>query len=360
MCDSVAEVEKNRKKAAEFLEEIEQGFGFEDVFRAVSRPFAFPISLLLGGSIYGVVSIGQNAIGFGDLYLAASALICFVIGNAFLFSVLSNTIENILHGKRDANFFPGFEDFSLLDNVVRPFFLSVAAFSVSFGPLFVLLIASIFYFSNKSAPEEFQNVRQARSEIANVAASKQFDENGLPNLEQPPNTTREEEQIRKVQELINKSRQSQLESVVGKSPEASAAERQELIRKFIKSSVPIIVFAGLFFLWGLFYFPAACLVAGYTQSFASTINPFVGLDTLRRLGFDYFKVLAVGAIFAITSTIVGGILVMLLSSFAMPMVGNLPATFMTSLLMFYFWTAFSFLLGFLLFKNADRLDLAHS
>jgi hypothetical protein len=263
-----------------------------------------------------------------------------------------------LIGKCNANFFPGFEDFSLLDNVLRPFFLSLGAFFVSFGPLIVLVVASVFYLISKTAPEELQVPLQAKAEIANTSATSEFDENGLPNLEQPSNSTREEEQIRKVQELINKSRQSQLESVVGKSPEASAAERQELIRKFVKSSVAILIFAGLFFLWGLFYFPAACLVAGYTQSFGATINPFVGLDTIRCLGFNYFKVLVAVIFCVIVTAIVGGILAVVLKAFEMPMVGNLPATFLTSFLKFYFWTAFSFLLGLLLYKNADRLDLA--
>ena len=35
-------------------------------------------------------------------------------------------------------------------------------------------------------------------------------------------------------------------------------------------------------LWAFFYFPAACAVAGYTRNFGSTLNPRVGIDTIKR------------------------------------------------------------------------------
>jgi hypothetical protein len=42
-------------------------------------------------------------------------------------------------------------------------------------------------------------------------------------------------------------------------------------------------------LWAALYYPMALLVAGYTNSFTSTINPIVGLATVGRLGLDYVK-----------------------------------------------------------------------
>jgi hypothetical protein len=50
---------------------------------------------------------------------------------------------------------------------------------------------------------------------------------------------------------------------------------------------------------------------------------------------------------------------MALSAFDMPGVGNLPAKFIGSLFGFYFSVVFSCVLGFAIFKNAHKLDLAH-
>ncbi|MBK6590771.1 MAG: hypothetical protein IPG22_21065 [Acidobacteria bacterium] len=110
-------------------------------------------------------------------------------------------------------------------------------------------------------------------------------------------------------------------------------------------------------LWGLFYFPAASAVAGYTRSFGATLNPAVGLDTIRRLGFDYVKILAFGLLLAIASGMVGGVIGAILSPFDLPRVGNLPATAIGSLFGFYFSVVFSCVIGFALYKNAERLKL---
>jgi hypothetical protein len=42
-------------------------------------------------------------------------------------------------------------------------------------------------------------------------------------------------------------------------------------------------------LWALFYYPMALLVAGYTQSFLDTLNPLLGLTTMKRMGSVYVK-----------------------------------------------------------------------
>ena len=89
----------------------------------------------------------------------------------------------------------------------------------------------------------------------------------------------------------------------------------------------------------------------------ATINPMVGLDTIKRLGFDYVKILLMGFCILIASGVIGGFLSVLFSPLDLPKMGNLPAKAIGSLFTFYFSVVFSCVLGFALFKAADRLKL---
>ena len=111
-------------------------------------------------------------------------------------------------------------------------------------------------------------------------------------------------------------------------------------------------------LWGVFYFPAALAVAGYTRSFAATLNPLVGLDTIRHLGLDYVKILLMGLALGVASGFVSGVLAVVFVAFDMPGVGNIPAKAVGSLFGFYLSVVFSCVIAFALYKAADRLKLA--
>ena len=118
-----------------------------------------------------------------------------------------------------------------------------------------------------------------------------------------------------------------------------------------------LLLAGIFMLWGLIYFPAACIVAGYTTSIRATINPLVGLDTMWNLGLDYVRLL----LMAFALVVVGGfaalIVAVILSPFSLPMLGNIPAKFVTSFVGFYLWAVFACAIGYLLFKSRSKLKL---
>ena len=157
--------------------------------------------------------------------------------------------------------------------------------------------------------------------------------------------------------MIQDQRKAQLESVLGKTPETKAKEQSEFLKQVIGYGALFLVIGGLCLLWGLFYFPAACAVAGYTQSFGATLNPTVGLDTIRRLGVDYFKILLMALAIAVMSGFISGVIGAALSAFDMPGVGNVPARAIGSLFTFYFSVVFSCVIGFALYKGADRLKL---
>ena len=122
-------------------------------------------------------------------------------------------------------------------------------------------------------------------------------------------------------------------------------------------AAPLAVIGALAFLWGLFYLPAACAVAGYSRSFMATINPMVGLDTIRRLGLDYMKILSMGLLLLIAWGITGIAVGLLFMPLTLAGIGNLPATAVGSFFTFYFSVVFSCILGYALFKSAERLKL---
>jgi hypothetical protein len=157
--------------------------------------------------------------------------------------------------------------------------------------------------------------------------------------------------------MIAENKKQELESVLGKSPETRERESAAMIAGIPKLAAPIFVIGVLALIWGLFYFPAACIVAGYTKSFAAVLNPLVGLDTIRRMGLDYLKIFLMELLLLAVFIAVGAAVSIVFSAFDMPGVGNLPANAIQSIFWFYLVIVFACLLGFAMFKASDRLRL---
>lgn len=392
LCRSLAQVEKKRVESDIRHHAYTTGFGFGDLIDSFFYPFRFTTSLVFGAVMFALFSLGQSATALGNIFLFAAALICYVLANMLTFGVLANVVENFSQGKITENFMPSFEDFSLWDDVVHPFFLSIGVYLTSFGPLILLVAATVFFLMNSVANEmnglQTDAARVARPDVPLIAnAAKQservreilqkdaeeqkrrveeveagavpqndgFERSGVAAADDYNRDT--EAMVAEANELINQHKKAQLESVTGKSPDTIAKEREAMISKVLGYGAGFLVLGGVCLLWGLFYFPAACAVAGYTRSFAATLNPLVGLDTIRRLGLDYVKVLFMSLLIAIASSVVVGMISAALSAFNMPGVGNLPAIFVGSLFTFYFSVVFSCVLGFAIYKASDRLKL---
>jgi hypothetical protein len=122
--------------------------------------------------------------------------------------------------------------------------------------------------------------------------------------------------------------------------------------------VAIVLLLLLFIGWGVFYYPMALTVAGYTQSFGSVINPLVGLDTIRRMGTTYFKAFAMVIVVQIMAFVVGVIIAVITSPLTLPFMGNLVGNFINATFTFYFNLVVACVLGLSLFKCADRLGIA--
>ncbi|HVE59704.1 MAG TPA: hypothetical protein VNB22_23030 [Pyrinomonadaceae bacterium] len=374
MCKSVKEVQEKTQAAVQYSSDISKGFGAEDFFKAFAYPFKFKTSLFFGAVMFMFFSLGQGAVWMGNIFLIGAGLMCWMLTNMLTFGVLANTVENFAQGKVGGNFMPSFDDFSLWDDVVHPFFLSVGVYLVSFGLVIAIIIGTIIWglnqvsknISQSYAPADntkiltdkdspFTNNPDFRKQNEMYGDGEMPDENGIIKSQTNPDDT--EENVRRTNDLINQQRKKQLESGLGKSPETVRQEQQQMIESFLKMGLPILILIFIGFLWGIFYFPAACCVAGYTRSFAATLNPTVGLETIKLLGWDYVKIWFMGFTILISFFIVGMILGVIFMAFDMPAVGNIPAKAIGAMFGFYFSIVFSVILGFALYKNADKLNL---
>jgi len=381
MCKAKTELEDRRRKEEFRAASITSGFGFGDFGEAIAYPFKFKVSLFFGSLMFMFFSIGRGASSFGGIYMIVASIFAYMLSNMLAFGVLANTIESFAHGKIGGNFMPSFEDFELWDDVIHPFFLSIGVYISAFGPfLAVFLLGSYLVLNSVSSEMDtvksnleqtpgtpYYNVRDTLDQSKDVNSVLKNSErinqehlnsqDDIENGKQPAAIDQEEENFRRVNNMIAESKKKELESVVGKSPETRERESAAFVAGLLKLAAPIMVIGLITFLWGLFFFPAACMVAGYTRSFVATINPLVGLDTIKRMGSDYVKILfmmlLLGIAFVIVSVIIGAVF----AAFNLPGVGNLPANALSSIVWFYLAIVFSCILGFAVFKASDRLHL---
>ena len=384
MCKNLEALQQAREQEARYEFAVSEGFGIADFGRALAYPFKFKASLIIGAIMFALFSYGQSASAMGGFMLMAASIFCMMGANMLTFGILSNTVDNFSQGKIGHNFMPNFDGFSLWEDVVHPFFMSIAVYLVSFGACAALIIGLIWYSVNtitSAAPvleqKSINTVMPGSQGDLNSAKQipqidrlrTQIDQNNrwadgemptdeeIINGQSPAGFPDTEETVMQAEELIQKQRKAQAESVVGKAPEEERAMYGQMVSGFVAKAGIFMVLIALAFIWGIFYFPAACAVAGYTQSFMATINPSVGLDTIRRLGVSYVKILLMGLTIVVMSVIISTFLHLLFLPFEIPKMGNLPANIIGSFISFYFAIVFSCVIGFALFKNSDKLKL---
>lgn len=311
------------------------GFGIEDFVRAIRYPFQHKFALVSGALIYGLFLFG----GF------RGSLLAWMI----LFGCMSHTINQVAWGRLNRSFMPDFSSFSWWDDVILPIFLGLGIFIVSWGPLIVLILALMFGALSGAGlePGSFTGGDE-------VAVSTGPDIDVLTDPEADP--ARLAEENRKLEEL-------RPGGVVARETEEARAEASDPagmfrdLMPFLGAGATVALLFLLCFGWGLFYHPMAFAVAGYTQSVGSVLNPLVGLDTIRRMRSTYFKAFAMVIVVQIVSFVVGTIISIATSPFALPFMGNLLGNFINATFTFYYSLVIACILGLALFKCADRLGI---
>ena len=314
------------------------GFGIEDFVRAIRYPLQHKTALFSGALIYGILLLA----GF------RGSLVAWMI----MFGCISHVISQVAWGRLNRSFMPDFSAFSLWDDLIVPCFLGVGIMIVSFGPMIALVLALMFGVLSGT-----------RAEPSSLAGGNHVAESTGPSSDDLDVLMDPNADPAKLEAANNKLNQTRPGSQIAHEAQRSQDEEGDPAGMF-KMLIPYLgtgVFIGLLFLvligWGLFYYPMALTVAGYTQSFASVINPLVGLDTIRRMGATYFKAFAMVVVVLVVSSVVGVVVSLITAPFNLPFMGNLPAHFINGTFTFYFNLVIACILGLSLFKCADRLGI---
>jgi hypothetical protein len=167
-----------------------------------------------------------------------------------------------------------------------------------------------------------------------------------------PNATGEEAQA--ALDAFNKQRAEALPGADASNSDASAMRG---VAARAAGSVLLALLLLVSLAWAFFYYPMALLVAGFTEDFRSVVNPLVGLDTIRRMGWNYAKAFLMYASVQAVSLVFGLVSMLALSAFDMPLVGNIPARFVEGGFHFYASLVIAATLGLALYKSSDKLGI---
>jgi hypothetical protein len=316
-----------------------EGFGVEDFVTALTYPFKHLASLLGGALLYGLLLLaGMRA------QLLASALV---------FGCISLVIRRVAYGNLKRDFLPDFSEFSFWDDVIVPCSLGVGVTLVTLGPTLLLVFMLVFGWLSGPGPQP------SAADHTALAAAEGRESEGVQTVTpedvdvilEGGTAEQEAEAERKLRSLGPDVRQME---------GAQAGEEHAAVYacRLLLAHPGLVLLLGLLALgWAVFYHPMALLVAGWTESLKSVLNPLVGLDTIRHMGATYLKAflmyLAVQLMSLVLSVVVG----LLTAPFDLPFFGNLPATLLGGVVTFYTSLVIACLLGLALFKSADRLGI---
>ncbi|HVI70997.1 MAG TPA: hypothetical protein VM656_05880, partial [Pyrinomonadaceae bacterium] len=310
-----------------------------DFGRAILYPFQHKAALIGGALIYGFLLLA----GFRGAALAG----------VLMFGCVSHVINQIAWGRLKRSFMPDFSSFSIWDDLIVPVFLGLGVTIVTWGPLIVLVVALMF--GVISARVAGGSQFGGGDHVAESTGPSSEDLSVITDPDADP--TKLAEANKNLQEVRPGATIAQ-EAENAKTESTNPAGALRDLLPYLGAGVSIVVLLLLFVGWGLFYYPMALTVAGYTQSFSSVINPLVGLDTIRRMGITYFKAFAMVIVVQIVAFAVGVVIAVITAPLALPFMGNIVANFISATFSFYFNLVVACILGLSLFKSADRLGIS--
>ena len=336
LCKSYQEV-KTRAENREFQA---SGFGMSDFGRAITYPFQHKVALAFGALLYALLLLlGWRA-----------GMIAYVI----MFGCMSHVISQVAWGRLNRNFMPDFSEFSVVDDLVQPICLGLGITVVTWGPTIVLLLALLF--GVMQAVPDSSSLTPTGTEASQVS-----DE---PTMEDLAVLTDPNADPKALEEANRKLNQTRPGAQISREAERSQKEMNDpaaglsLLLPYLGAGMTVMLLLIVCLVWAIFYYPMALAVAGYTQSFASVINPVVGLDTIKRMGPTYFKAFGMVLMVQIVGLGVGMVVALITSPLTLPFIGNLPATFINGTVTFYFNLVVACVLGLSLYKCADRLGIS--
>lgn len=268
LCGDLCKVyaaEKNKVQREQFQE---SGFGFTDFSRALRYPLQHKVALCFGAGLYGLMLLA----GFRGR----------IVASVMMFGCISHVISNVAWGRLHKSFMPDFSEFSVWDDVAVPIALGLGITIVTWGPATVLILALVFGVVSSGSSSE--------SPLKPAAAnSEQLNEGDLDNLLDPNADHAKQVEASKKLNQLRPGHEIGREAERSKEQLNDPTAELKMLFGYLRAPILLVLLLLLAIGWGIFYYPMALAVAGYTQTFGSVINPLVGLDTIKRMGTTYFK-----------------------------------------------------------------------
>ncbi|HSK70106.1 MAG TPA: B-box zinc finger protein [Pyrinomonadaceae bacterium] len=330
----------------------------KDFLNALKFPFSFSLNLIVGAVLFTALMFGLIVAGLGG-----NSMIWAAVGFAFLvimlkISVFSKTLENLSQSKIGVGFMPRLNRFTFWEDFIHPFATGLGVYLVSFG-MFTAFLIGAFVFAWFQFSDGFEKIETEMRGTHNQITTKinSIEPKTPQNIHTPENVQFASQQ-RDLEEKIEQSRQNQIASVFGDNYLGDNRELEKFALTIMRLSVILLMPLCFAFILGILYFPAACSIAGATRSFKKTINPLNGLKMIKKLGFDYIKILSLCVVFVGVS--LGSTLGLYLtfSYFEFPLLGILSALLIGGIFIFYFWVVFSFISGIAVNKYREKLGLS--
>lgn len=326
MCREYAVVQAKVQRAAQRT----AGLDLADVGRALIYPAQGGLIMIFAAFFYAAL----YAIGW----------VTWVFSFGLLFGYVSRTIRQVSWGRRVESATTQSLDFSFADDIIAPFGRGVCVLLVSWGPL-ALLGFMLFTGLVGSYDRQGDAKKQAEDALKNEAMMRQALDRGRPD-----EIAAAAKEVRNEINNLSSGSKTQSDGVIMK----------DMVTLINSHATPnIIIVSILALVWGIFYYPVALMVSGHTESATATLNPLVGLDTVRHLGLDYVLVFVVYLAVMGLYVFLSSLMFQWLAPFDLPLVGNVLGRFADGVLTFYANLVIACGLGLTLYKCAGKLGLAH-
>jgi hypothetical protein len=153
---------------------------------------------------------------------------------------------------------------------------------------------------------------------------------------------------------IRQNLHNQIDRVFGSNYLGDMTQLEKTVKSSLRLSVYFQMPVCFAFIFGALFFPAVCLIAASTRSAGKTINLLQSLKIIKKLGFDYVKILMLSLVFLTVSLAVAVGAYLTLSYFDLAFGAILSGLTAGSLSIFYFWLVFSQIIGISLFKKQPQ------
>ena len=337
--DTKYELEEEKKVAPveEDYEIVYTKLTLKDFISATLYPFRFPIGFFVGCCLYALLVMGQITSLFQGGWMLAIAAAIGSVGLMINFGVMFKMFENFTQpGQENRSFMPRIQKFTFFEDLVNPFIIGFKAYLTSFA-IFLLIIviagtSAWFIYSG-----EVQNMEGKMSEAGNRVNLVLDSRNADPNKFK----AKQDE----LDKIINKTKLRQLETTFGTNHLAENSGLLILLYSIMRLTLWFQMPICFAFIFGVLFFPAVCLSTSenHYESFAKRyISSF---KMIKRIGFDYVKIVFFCGILLMTSFISVYLLNYIFSKIEMPVAGILTAIVTASFLFFYFWLVYSYILS---------------